>query len=288
MAITLVLVLKEYTHDERDSNVERFLRIGMRTYAQFLDLAGVAEFVVIVPKAELDRTRTRLTAAYPQWPWRVVAEDALVLRTVPQGWAKQQTAKIAVAGIVKTPHYLIVDDDTYLTKPTKVADLFDAEGRALMTKCKIDFPFFYLWSARAIDVDFDEVQDAPFHMGITPQIFVTDVVKELIGVLEQRYGDHMKWQEHLAKHKFTEYCMYWSYLIKKGAGTRERYYACACDDATYGHCTTSELQDMPTQVARSFTDNEHHFFSFVQSSCSKFTVVDVEREVTKHLNRASS
>lgn len=287
--ISVVLVLKEFTHANGASfnNLDRFLRIGMRTYARFWNAHDcIQDFFVIVPRAEFDRVKKRLHAEYPEWPWRIVMEDVIVLRTVPDGWAKQQTAKLAVAALVKTSHYLIIDDDTYLTKPLRsTAELFDAQGRALMNKAQIDFPFFYLWSAQVIDIDFDIVQNAPFHMGITPEIFVTDVVRELVALLESKYGTHMKWQEYLAEHKFTEYCMYWSFLIKKSNGVREKLYACSGDDEDkqlYGEATVSAAQDMKLCVERSFTCNDKFMFSFVQSSLPCM-VADVEEQIMKYL-----
>jgi hypothetical protein len=283
---TIVLVLKDYTHRHGSpaySNVERFLRVGMPTYEKHLARDGVTEFIVITPTAELESTKRRIVAKYPKWPWRFVPEDVLVARGIPSGWAKQQTAKVAVAAIIKTPHYLIIDDDTYLTKPLNPAtDLFDDRGRAYMTKCQIDFPFFYIWSSQIIDIDYDDVQNAPFHMGITPEVFFTDVSKEIIAFLETRYGTHMKWQEHLAANKFTEYCMYWSYLIKKGDGARERLYACDSPIALYGNCTVSAAQNMAELVATSFAANERYWFSFVQSSLDH-GVDAVEKEVARHI-----
>lgn len=284
MSISIVLVLKEFTHANGASfnNLERFMRIGMRTYEKFLNLESVSDFFVIVPRGEFDRIKRVLHTEYPNWPWRVIMEDVIVSRNLPNGWAKQQTAKLAIAGLVKTSHYLIIDDDTYLTRPLSASDLFDSHGRALMNKTQIDFPFFFLWSAQVIDVDFEKVQNAPYHMGITPEIFVTNVVKELVGFLETRYGSHMKWQEYLADHKFTEYCMYWSYLIKKGDSERERHYACDNTKQLFGFATTGPEHDMPLQVHKSFTENQNFYFSFVQSSLSHI-VQDVEEQIMKHL-----
>lgn len=283
--ISIVMVLKEFTHSNGASfnNLDRFMRIGMRTYKRFMNPDIVADFFVIVPKPDFDRIKRRLLAEYPEWPWRVIVEDVIVARTVPSGWAKQQTAKLAISSLVKTSHYLIIDDDTYLTRPLREAqELFDERGRARMNRCDIDFPFFFLWSSQVLGVEWDQVQDAPFHMAITPEIFVTDVVRDLVQVLEDKYGSHMKWQEYLAEHKFTEYCLYWIFLIKRGE--REKWYAAdGADVALYAFPTTGPEHDMPTQVRKSFSEgSDGHLFSFVQSSLSH-TVYDVEEQILKYL-----
>lgn len=282
--ISIVMVLKEFTHSNGASfnNLERFMRIGMRSYRRFLNPEAVADFFVIVPKPDFDRIKRRLLIDYPEWPWRVIVEDVIVSRTVPAGWAKQQTAKLAIASMVKTSHYLIIDDDTYLTRPLReAADLFDKHGKALMNRCDIDFPFFFLWSAQVLGVDWDLVQDAPYHMAITPEIFVSEVVRDLVGVLEEKYGSHMKWQEHLAENKFTEYCLYWIYLIKRGE--REKWYASdPASKSLYAFPTTGPEHDMAAQVRKSFENDGGHLFSFVQSSLPH-TVDDVEEQILKYL-----
>lgn len=284
MQISIVMVLKEFTHSNGTSfnNLDRFMRIGMRTYQRFLNPEMIADFFVIVPKSDFDRIKRRLMTQYPEWPWRVIVEDVIVGRAVPGGWAKQQTAKLAIASMVKTSHYLIIDDDTYLTRPLHDArELFDERGRARMNRCDIDFPFFFLWSSQILGVEWERVQDAPFHMAITPEIFVTEVVRDLVKVLEDKYGSHMKWQEYLAENKFTEYCLYWTYLIQRDE--REKWYAVDGEAAPLYACpTTGPEHDMPTQVCKSFGRETSHFFSFVQSSLPH-TVDDVEEQILKYL-----
>jgi hypothetical protein len=279
---SIVLVIKEYTHHAgvAHNNLERFMKIGMKTYEKYLNWNGVQDFFVVVPRPDVESVKTKLESGFLNVPWKVIAEDVLVSKKVPEGWAKQQTAKLAIASLVKTRHYLIIDDDTYLTKPFGVEDLL-WNGKAIMNKCQIDFPFFFLWSAQCVDVDFDEVQGAPFHMAITPEIFVTDVVKDLVAYLEGKYGGRMQWQESLAANKFTEYCMYWTYLRK--VGKHEALYACESEaPAVYGYPTSGPEHDLKAQVKRSFEENSGYHFSFVQSSLP-FSTEQVAQEVLRYL-----
>lgn len=279
---SIVLVIKEFTHHNgvQHNNLERFMRIGMKTYEKYLDVLCVHEFLVVAPSSDIKSIQSKLLEKWPSWPWKFVVEDAIVLRSLSSGWAKQQTAKFAIAQLVQTPHYLIIDDDTYLTKPFSYANLFH-NGKAILNKCQIDFPFFFFWSAQMAKVDYDMVQYAPFHMAITPEIFVTSRVRELVSWLESQYGDRMKWQQHLADNKFTEYCLYWIYLMNKGVHTLE--YACEDDaPALYGYATTGPEHKLKPQVAKSFKDNTNYFFSFVQSSLPH-TIDAVEKEVLSYI-----
>lgn len=280
---SIVLVIKELTHHNgvEHNNLERFMQVGMETYEKYLDKDSIHEFIVVAPAADIKNIQHKLTTKFPSWPWKFIVEDAIVLRTLSNGWAKQQTAKFAVANLVKTSHYLIIDDDTYLTKPFAFDNLFH-NGKAILNKCQIDFPFFFFWSSQIAKADYDMVQYAPFHMAITPEIFVTQRVKDLVKWLEGEYGDRMQWQQHLANNKFTEYCTYWIYLMKLGAHTEE--YACD-DDAPclYNHATTGPEHDLRLQVKRSFTDNANSYFSFVQTSLpfSNKQVIDEIRRYMK-------
>lgn len=263
---SIVLVIRLNTHHDGKSfdNLDRFMRIGMVSYEKFLAKDDLQDFFVICPKKDLGYIRDQLVLTFPNFPWRFVDEDTLLHKNLPAGWAKQQTAKFAVSKLVQTPTYLIIDDDTYLTKPFAAKDIYH-HGRVIMNKTEIDFPMFFLWSSQLAQVDYDMVQTQPFHMAITPEIFVTVAVKDLVKWLEQTYGNNLRWQEVLCNHKFTEYCLYWIYLLKhKRTGI---LYAVDNDSpSVYGNPCTGPEHDLKTQVDLSFTKNQNYWFSFVQSS----------------------
>lgn len=280
-SFTMVMTLRRFTHHmgEQHDNLERFLRLGMPTYEKYLNTEGLQEFFVITPSADTQGIREILKAKHPRFPWTVISEDVLVSKEVPPGWAKQQTSKLAVAALVKTDIYLIVDDDTYLTKPFGQKDLTH-NGKIVLNKTQIDFPFFFLWSAQVLGVDFDKVQDYPTYMAITPEIFKTSVVRDIIKVLETKYGDRMQWQKALAENKYTEYCLYWIYLIDKEMAST--LYALE-DDAPqlYGSATTGPEHKMVENVATSFKQNDKFWFSFVQSSL-EYSVSEIEAAISQH------
>lgn len=269
---TIVMCLKLTTHRAEVNNLSRFMGVGLRTYQRWLRLADVRAFIVIVPEKERKLVEAALRERAPEFPWTFVAEEALVDAAVPPGWARQQTAKLAVARMVETPTYLIVDDDTFLVRPFGAADLVAPDGGLRFNRTDIDFPFFFLWSAQVLGVDYEEVQTQPFHMAITPEPFVTDVVRDLVGELAARHGD---WQRAIAAHKFTEYCLYWIYVVTRGL--RDRYYTTDATCCLYDHCVTSpdQLGDLGGHLARAFGAGAH-YFSFVQTSLPVTTEAIVE------------
>lgn len=265
---SIVLVLRPFSHHsgKEHGNIERFCDVGMQTFERFMDVRDVEEFFVVVPRPDVRAVEDVLRTRFPSWPWRVLNEDSLLEPSIPPGWARQQTCKLAIAPLVRTPTYLIVDDDTYLTRPFAARDMRDAgSGKLLLNRTDIDFPMFFLWSAQLLEYDIDLVQGRPHgHMAITPEIFVTGVVRDLVRDLVARYGDKKAWQAHIVKHKYTEYCLYWIWLLKQGlAGD---LYALDSPMSLYGYATTGPEHDAATRVRQSFEENQMHYFSFVQSS----------------------
>lgn len=266
---SVVLVMRPFSHHRgaEYNNLQRFMEIGMVTYEKFMDISKLRNFFVIVPKTDVATVKNALSTKWPAWPWQVLSEDTLLHPGIPAGWARQQTVKLAVSFLVQTDLYLIIDDDTYLTKPFSGKDLRDVKtGKVLLNRTPIDFPFFFLWSNQLLGYDFDKVQGAAYHMAITPETFVTAEVRSLVKHLIEKYGDKKAWQVHLANHKFTEYALYWIWLMMQGK--TDTLYATPGDtaDVLYGYATTGPEHDLKERVRDSFEKNAHHWFSFVQSS----------------------
>lgn len=278
---SIVMCLKTTTHRDDIDSVERFIRIGLASYKKYMHLPDVEDIFVIAPIKERSEIKQRLVAAAPDFPWRVIAENELVDSTLSSGWEKQQTCKLAIVKRIKTSVYLIIDDDTFAVKPFGYADLFH-NNRLRMNKTAIDFPFFFFWSSQVLGADFESlVQPQPFHMAITPEIFVTSVVKDVLAFLEKRYGRYPEWQKAIVNNKFTEYCVYWIFLLM--AGKTKEWYAIE-DDASplYGAETTNADQDLASQIKAAFASDSNHIFSFVQTSLPHTTEA-ILAEVTKFL-----
>ena len=117
--------------------------------------------------------------------------------------------------------------------------------------------------------DFDIVQKEEYHMAITPEVFVTAEVRSLVKWLVAEYGDARRWQKALAEHKYTEYCIYWIWLIKNNKHTT-LYSTLPIDQcvSVYGFETSSDGHNLTERITESFNPDKKHYFSFVQSSLS--------------------
>ena len=277
---TIVLCIKTNTHRDDIDSVERFIRIGVASYKKYMRIEDVRDIFVITPSKERSAIEERLVAAAPEFPWRVISETELVDSSLTLGWAKQQTAKIAIAKRVKTPLYLIIDDDTFAVRPFGASDLYH-NGRVRMNKTTMDFPFFFFWSAEVLGADFEGlVQPQPFHMAITPEIFVTTVVKDLIGILEKRHGPYPEWQKAIVNNKYTEYCVYWIFLLTQGK-TDKHYAIESSAPPLYDAATTGTDHVLTDQIKAAFAPGCSHLFSFVQTSLTHSTD-QILAEIEKH------
>lgn len=278
---SIVLAIKLNTHHQgvEYDNLDRFMKIGMRSFEKYLDKSTLHEFIVVTPKKDVGYIRDKLVLTFPNYPWKFVDEETVVNKALPPGWARQQMVKFTIARSIQTKLYLIIDDDVILTKPFTCKDMYH-EGRVIMNREQIDFVMFFLWSSQLLEVDYDIVQNLPVVMGITPQIFITDVVRELMKWFETKYGS--KWDEVITNHKYTEYSAYWIYLAKKNL--QNTLYATS-DDApsVHGYVTSGPEHDLEKQLELAFRQNQKHWFTFVQTSLAH-TVTKIETVVSKYLD----
>jgi hypothetical protein len=211
---TLVLPIKvnSYSH----SDLQRFIHIQLRSLNKFLDSSSVCEFLIICKKNEIDIVKKALIEHPSPLPIQLLSEDLIVTEKVinnTSGWYLQQLLKLGIAKIIKTPLYLILDADCFLTKPFSYKDLFH-EGKIIIDKiCWTHNPGWWLDSMKIIEeVSLHELS-AQLAMAVTPQILVTEVVCQLVDYLNHKEA-LVRWDEYLSLKKFTEYSLYWLFLIK--------------------------------------------------------------------------
>ena len=197
-----------------------FTEISLPLYSKFLNINDLDYFYIICPKED-NIPIMKFTRLYPGIPFKFINENILLNDNTKheQGWFKQQLIKLSISLLINTEHYLVVDSDMYLTQTLSYKDLF-CDG-----KIKYQFePWQELnneqfstnskWWRSSCDIlkfDVTQLYDKQYLMGVTPQLFITNKVKGLIDHLLDIYG--FNWQKTICEMKFTEYTLYWIYLI---------------------------------------------------------------------------
>ena len=231
--VELVLPLKA-NNDERGSDIERTQTGLVPSLRRYCHSDFVRKLSIVVPDRDLATARS-LTRSFDV-PTEVIAEGELVPRVprdIPRrGWYLQQLIKLAYAQICETPFYVTLDADVFLLHGFGPELLQDGRAPAHYEPASAHRG----WWVRSAEI-VEEIRDA-FHynrgtaFGVTPAFLATDIVLGLIDRLSylaeaRRCAD---WIDFLCQRTtndddtWTEYSLYWTYLINNVRDVGELYY----------------------------------------------------------------
>ena len=235
----------------------------LRTLSHFFDSTSIKEFVLITPVKQISRLESFLQdfiiGHLPNMPvFTLITDDECApdvrnatmkdQKEVPlPGWVKQQLLKLSAAGLMQTPYYMVMDSDVFFTKHFKAVDLFkisdctemsvicDTHGQFAYQARNDEFPIFSRNSeqkewmrATAATLKLHVPLDWRVAMGVTPQIFATDVPLQLSIFIQRRFRV-TRWLQFLVdalsesfteangwKLPWTEYNLYWIFAHHVG------------------------------------------------------------------------
>ena len=133
-------------------------------------------------------------------------------------WCKQMLIKLNIFKYIKTEFYFIIDDDMILTKKLGFEDFFDTNDKIYYSyeAYSDNTPLFQnntIWlemSCKAICGNLEQLKTEKTIMGVTPQLFITKIVSELVNYL----GTNL--ELFIFRDVATEFQLYWQFLIKTG------------------------------------------------------------------------
>lgn len=240
----------------------------LRTLSHFFDSTSIKEFVLITPTDQAIHLETFLQdyiiGHLPNMPiFTLITDDECapdvrnatmkghtdvsLFGTPIPGWVKQQLLKLSAAGLMQTPYYMVMDSDVFFTKHFKAVDLFkvydctkeslicDTHGQFAYQARNDEFPIFSRNSdqkewmrATAATLKLHVPLDWRVAMGVTPQIFATDVPLQLSIFIQRRFSV-TRWLQFLIdalsdsfneangwKLPWTEYNLYWIFAHHVG------------------------------------------------------------------------
>lgn len=308
---TLILPIKVTGRNRND--LQRFIEIQLRSLNKFLDASSVYEFLIICKENEIEIIQQGLLKDASLLPIRLVSEHSLIKKKVidsTSGWYLQQLIKLGVSSIVKTPLYLILDSDCFLTKYFSYENLF-YQGKILIDRENwIVHPEWWLASTQIInEIPLTELANQPV-IAVTPQILVTDIVCELLDYLSHK-EKWSRWDEYLSSKLFTEFTLYWLFLLKtnridmyqlSGAGPLLLGNALWGSDwknenwltltwfvknlLSSKHRKKNKLktQILAQQVKTSFESNDNFYFSLIQSNIKSISLKSIIEETDRYLS----
>lgn len=202
-----------------------FIEKLLPRYNKFLNKGDIEEFIVICPLINLSSCVERILEKNEKLPFVFYSDEDICGSVVGQGWMKQQVIKLATSQKVKTKYYFIIDDDLVLTKPLSYSDFFH-EGKIKYsyeswTDNGPKFSTNQIWWSKSALMHKYNVQDLkkyPDLMGVTPELMITDIVKNML----IDFGP--SWPDTMIKLGATEFSLYWIYIIK--TNNKNLYFPC--------------------------------------------------------------
>jgi len=221
---SIVLPIK---NDPNTNGYKLFCEVGLPSYKQFLGLDKLSVFYIISPKADILALKSAIGDT--KIPFFLLAEEQLLSPNIEaeKGWYKQQIIKLKMAIVVKTPYYLVLDSDHYLNQPFEYGNLFHNDkikysNEPWQTENSNHFSTNSRWwleSCKILDFPPEKLHGESHLMGVTPQLLITEFVVDLIEDLYHRHNKKINknsnWQHFLCQNKFTEFTLYWIYLMSR-------------------------------------------------------------------------
>ena len=250
-----------------------FIDISLPLYNRFLETEYLDYFYIICPESDIVFI-SKYTNKYQSIQFKFIPEETILQEdmTSVEGWLKQQIIKLAISNIVRTQHYLIVDSDLYLNQTFRYEDLFnDGKIKYSYEPWQTENGKFYStnsnwWqsSCNILDYQVDKLHDQTKLMGVTPQIMITQKVIDLLEHIKKIYGEN--WQKTISDMKFTEYTLYWIFLLM----TNSTNLYTTSGKALWKHDLTRNIlhyhseEEQKTIVSNSMNNNDT-YFSVIQS-----------------------
>jgi hypothetical protein len=198
-----------------------FTEISLPLYNKYLEINNLECFYIISPINDIETIR-KYTDLYTSIPFSFIDENTLLDKNVfdIEGWYKQQIIKLMVANVIQTKYYLVLDSDLYLNQLLRYEDLFynnklkysQQPWQTVNDKYYSTNSNWWISSCNILNYPVENLYDQKYLMGVTPQILITENVKNLINHLKELYCS--EWQKRICEMKFTEYTLYWIYLMK--------------------------------------------------------------------------
>jgi hypothetical protein len=203
----------------RKEGIESFFALNMPLYEKYLIGSEIKRFIFVTPSDSVDLLKSYCSKL--TFDSEVVADEMFIDQSLlsERGWYKQQLIKLLVSEIVDTDHYLLIDDDLFLTQPLNYSDMV-VEGKIVYSNesWTDDGPNFatnsrwWTGSCNLLDYNVANIVNSSTNMGVTPQLMITSEVQGMISLLSSRYGDI--WKKKFIDCGATEYASYWVYLLK--------------------------------------------------------------------------
>ncbi len=190
----------------------KYFKLVMESYNKYLNID--CEFIIITNDINVEDYIKKY-----KFKFRIIKDDELLdcsrFNTKDECWYKQQLLKLLISKKVETDLYMILDDDLFLTREITLKDIYvndkirysSEKYEELSTKNHSSLNW---WNGSCKLLSIEMIKNDNL-MSVTPQIFITNIVLELLIELKMMYGNFInKFIEYGA----SEYSLYWLYILQ--------------------------------------------------------------------------
>jgi hypothetical protein len=228
--------------DGKTNDLDRLIQIQLFTFNKFIDRDSLDKFYIIGRPDEIETIERECIKHYPDFPFVFMSENDINPNVevkehwkhiVNQGHLMQQIVQLGISNFVDTDHYIILNCDNFLARPFSYDDMFHNDKvifTGIETPEKPHPIHFWQHSIHVLDENiknieankekksglYDETLCYKKFMSVTPQIYITSEIKNLLKNIEEKHNDD--WCKTLlgktygGARSWSESSLYWTYL----------------------------------------------------------------------------
>jgi hypothetical protein len=215
----------------------KYLKLALLTYEKYLQ--DVYEIIIITPDTSLQNYIKDMNYKHN---YKILNDDLFYFDTQNNKWYNQQFIKLLISIYVSTDLYFILDDDIFLIKPITYNDIYvdtrirySSESYNTLSTPNYSSLDWWLGSCKLLNLIPTCIINDNL-MNVTPQIFITEHVLNLVDWLYKNYDD---WFDEFITNKCSEYSLYWLWLYKNNL---QNLYTNNCKHWWYTNIFTNILE----------------------------------------------
>lgn len=184
---------------------ELFITHSLPLYKKYLNMDDVYQIFICCPERNLDSVIQRLSQF--DFPFVFLKDEDFNI--INDRWINQQIIKLSICHYINTEHYLILDDDMFLTKKIQFSDFFDKNGNIYYSfESSKNNQMSLTNSCIILNYDINEIKSHQDIASNTSQLMITRIVRQLL----QTIGN--SWEQYLKNYSTNSFLLYWIYLLK--------------------------------------------------------------------------
>jgi len=191
----------------------KYLKLTLLTYEKYLH--DIYEIIIITPHKQ--QIENYIYNQNYKHKYKILNDDIFYFDVNNHKWYNQQFIKLLISIYVETELYFILDDDIFLIRNIYYNDLFvnnkirySSESYNTLSTPNYSCRDWWLGSCKILNILPTAIINDNL-MNVTPQVFITE---QVLNLLEWLYDTYENWMSEFIYNKCSEFSIYWLWLYK--------------------------------------------------------------------------